>query len=196
MRRGTTSACAENTKLLYSGLGGLRNYLRVRGEYSAGLKGFSSCMELPPRARRILRLRPVARHLGGTTSACAENTGWGFTMATSHGNYLRVRGEYPIVAKEPCICLELPPRARRIQGSSLRENPQRGTTSACAENTAHMWASHRPRRNYLRVRGEYHHQQPPWPPNAELPPRARRIQIHFGNNATKIGTTSACAENT
>ena len=30
--------------------------------------------------------------------------------------------------------------------------------------------------NYLRVRGEY--------------------QIHFSNNSTKIGTTSACAENT
>ena len=30
---GTTSACAENTKLSYSDMGEIRNYLRVRGEY-------------------------------------------------------------------------------------------------------------------------------------------------------------------
>ena len=30
----------------------------------------------------------------GTTSACAENTLGLLSMATSHGNYLRVRGEY------------------------------------------------------------------------------------------------------
>ena len=31
--KGTTSACAENTVLLFLGGGVLRNYLRVRGEY-------------------------------------------------------------------------------------------------------------------------------------------------------------------
>ena len=50
--------------------------------------------------------------------------------------------------------------------------------------------------NYLRVRGEYTAWACTSEISPELPPRARRIQIHFGNNSTKIGTTSACAENT
>ena len=33
--RGTTSACAENTKIRFRSLGRNRNYLRVRGEYIA-----------------------------------------------------------------------------------------------------------------------------------------------------------------
>ena len=71
---GTTSACAENTlegrpeTLIFW------NYLRVRGEYrgSGGLGCFS--WELPPRARRIPPKSTSQSPLGGTTSACAENT--------------------------------------------------------------------------------------------------------------------------
>ena len=71
---GTTSACAENT----FGTGRpeipTRNYLRVRGEYSATFAKTGTEGELPPRARRIRvwgknLLMPL-----GTTSACAENT--------------------------------------------------------------------------------------------------------------------------
>ena len=95
MRMGTTSACAENTcgEAVDSAKAG--NYLRVRGEYLCSSRRPNSFSELPPRARRI----PLATVQGvgrmGTTSACAENTfwGWGFTMAAR--NYLRVRGEYP-----------------------------------------------------------------------------------------------------
>ena len=32
-KQGTTSACAENTKMLLIDTGDVRNYLRVRGEY-------------------------------------------------------------------------------------------------------------------------------------------------------------------
>ncbi|VEI98266.1 Uncharacterised protein [Corynebacterium matruchotii] len=51
---GTTSACAENTNDLTNQLLKIRNYLRVRGEYTTieGKKAIKE--ELPPRARRIL----------------------------------------------------------------------------------------------------------------------------------------------
>ena len=95
----------------------------------------SSFTELPPRARRI-HVR-VGDHcvLGGTTSACAENTVCGGLVGEIDWNYLRVRGEY----------LNL--LIRHLDGE--------GTTSACAENTACARNLAANMRNYLRVRGEY-----------------------------------------
>ena len=71
---GTTSACAENTPQAWSHPCVSRNYLRVRGEYSAGTKEYDSNMELPPRARRIRHIPLCDINIKGTTSACAENT--------------------------------------------------------------------------------------------------------------------------
>ena len=71
-----------------------------------------------------------------------------------------------------------------------------GTTSACAENTLGGLGFFLGRRNYLRVRGEY----PTWWGmrgwGVELPPRARRIPVVHDMLGGKMGTTSACAENT
>ena len=54
-----------------------------------------------------------------------------------HGrNYLRVRGEYRLPRLVPRLETELPPRARRILGCCDLSTHPRGTTSACAENTA------------------------------------------------------------
>ena len=52
-KRGTTSACAENT--LHAPLRAhlMWNYLRVRGEYDTTLDLVHDQRELPPRARRI-----------------------------------------------------------------------------------------------------------------------------------------------
>ena len=50
------------------------NYLRVRGEYEVVLWFDKLNLELPPRARRILLGLQNIHLLGGTTSACAENT--------------------------------------------------------------------------------------------------------------------------
>ena len=50
--------------------------------------------------------------------------------------------------------------------------------------------------NYLRVRGEYPHQQQPGQYKRELPPRARRILGNPHAGVAVLGTTSACAENT
>ena len=111
---GTTSACAENTQLAESLVWHPGNYLRVRGEYRTHRATQPRTRELPPRARRILRETSGRGTQGGTTSACAENTfqilGWGRSV----WNYLRVRGEYGVQLRKPLICLELPPRARRI----------------------------------------------------------------------------------
>ena len=50
---GTTSACAENTRLGMDDMVSPGNYLRVRGEYQAGITVTCDLWELPPRARRI-----------------------------------------------------------------------------------------------------------------------------------------------
>jgi len=112
------------------------------------------------------------------------------------GNYLRVRGEYRVGPSASISCPELPPRARRIQVKYHGHIMDRGTTSACAENTASRIPKYHMTWNYLRVRGEYclAHCSMSFP--MELPPRARRIQPVLPKNWFVQGTTSACAENT
>ena len=93
-RRGTTSACAENTVGGIFLLTILGNYLRVRGEYAHDLALLGTTWELPPRARRILGHLMIGGVQFGTTSACAENTVESLGRSKNHRNYLRVRGEY------------------------------------------------------------------------------------------------------
>ena len=50
---GTTSACAENTRINFDRLTTIGNYLRVRGEYIRSRPPSLDRLELPPRARRI-----------------------------------------------------------------------------------------------------------------------------------------------
>ena len=71
---GTTSACAENTPHGYLAHPRSGNYLRVRGEYLAGVTLTAPPLELPPRARRIPSKVFSSSSVKGTTSACAENT--------------------------------------------------------------------------------------------------------------------------
>ena len=133
--RGTTSACAENTKPEGINTKTHGNYLRVRGEYMVSRNAPCITTELPPRARRI----PVGENVGfyahGTTSACAENTRRRRWKRNPLGNYLRVRGEYEYPEDWLSGGRELPPRARRIPNPFAAVSDRRGTTSACAENT-------------------------------------------------------------
>ena len=174
----------------------MRNYLRVRGEYRSRSSGVRSRPELPPRARRIPLPAVGGERHPGTTSACAENTAIFWLGKPRHGNYLRVRGEYGHFLAWQTAAWELPPRARRIHALPLTQFPQRGTTSACAENTYGKKHVILAMRNYLRVRGEYPVDAPLPPAWAELPPRARRIQPPLARASIASGTTSACAENT
>ena len=91
---------------------------------------------------------------------------------------------------------ELPPRARRIPDTLTEDGFEWGTTSACAENTSVMRATLYTSRNYLRVRGEYYSRASHAGLMMELPPRARRIHFSASAGGHRVGTTSACAENT
>ena len=157
----------------------------MRGEYSwiafwAGLP-----WELPPRARRIPRQAPPTVTLSGTTSACAENTALNREPSGEAWNYLCVRGEYSFAVVVFSLVGELPPRARRIRGGEGREGVHRGTTSACAENTWPGLPSRLPKRNYLRVRGEYSTRHRWGFARVELPPRARRIHLYFDQTCVR-----------
>ena len=174
----------------------MRNYLRVRGEYSGIPVGQSMLTELPPRARRIPQRQDTPRDIPGTTSACAENTIGASSRPPAQRNYLRVRGEYRTTPPSEDDWGELPPRARRIPLPTSGSVFFVGTTSACAENTTLGFGDLGKCWNYLRVRGEYG--PPPGLPHyqTELPPRARRIHVKINDRARFYRTTSACAENT
>ena len=132
-----------------------RNYLRVRGEYSAVLRSETGSRELPPRARRIRGVCGSRARPPGTTSACAENTCVLSGSGRKARNYLRVRGEYTNLLVSTTHPLELPPRARRIPAGVAMAGGEPG--------------------NYLRVRGEYACRVVRFILFLELPPRARRI---------------------
>ena len=91
---GTTSACAENTRVSICAANDHRNYLRVRGEYAQAHRLGILAVELPPRARRIPAHLLSLYRIRGTTSACAENT--------------------TVEELNRKLAVELPPRARRI----------------------------------------------------------------------------------
>ena len=107
-----------------------------------------------------------------------------------------MRGEYWSGMRWIADCEELPPRARRILLANEFDLRPRGTTSACAENTGRNGRSTHQGRNYLRVRGEYKSTSSLIGRCRELPPRARRILPDTAWTGLRIGTTSACAENT
>ena len=151
----------------------------MRGEYQAGVNKCSTHSELPPRARRIPAGAKLGGLNGGTTSACAENTAVFGLAEGGLGNYLRVRGEYPLYTCPMPFTGELPPRARRIRAEIRRMYSWIGTTSACAENTGKEVVTMSNRRNYLRVRGEYMVRSLRLALSLELPPRARRILGEF-----------------
>ena len=147
----------------------------MRGEYPFVPPDSILVPELPPRARRILQRAGQVSVGGGTTSACAENTFIELAIAGYIRNYLRVRGEYFTAFTQSGSCRELPPRARRIPTRENLIQQNRGTTSACAENTGGCLVLILHDGNYLRVRGEYRSKHVTRTHVVELPPRARRI---------------------
>ena len=172
---GTTSAHAENTYRIGRSHPMGRNYLRVRGEYSACSGSRRDISELPPRTRRIRQPSRVFSSSNGTTSAYAENTAYHPKENHLCRNYLRVRGEYNARNTSGKNRGELPPRTRRIRKSFKSLADTSGTTSAYAENTLSRVADIFGMRNYLRVRGEYTSVESRDLSRRELPPRARRI---------------------
>ena len=133
---GITSACAEKRRTPRAGFDSIRNYLRMRGEEVAGVAGLNPILELPPHARRRVRIAAESSVQGGITSACAEKSWLNKHKEFLSGNYLRMRGEEDDPQPENLDSGELPPHARRRARS-----PPYSTSS---------------RRNYLRMRGEEH----------------------------------------
>ena len=111
-------------------------------------------------------------------------------------NYLRMRGEYTLMAGWYVNMGELPPHARRILRHQYLPDNGCGTTSACAENTTSVTWTRSNGWNYLRMRGEYLDTYHRIVAALELPPHARRIHNKTLNRELCNGTTSACAENT
>ena len=107
-----------------------------------------------------------------------------------------MRGEYRKDGRIENLWPELPPHARRIRGVNPARRIIRGTTSACAENTEASHCLHEFHRNYLRMRGEYLMLVGSLWIRVELPPHARRIPGVLQDPRQRLGTTSACAENT
>ena len=193
---GTTSACAENTLVIFASDLSTGNYLRVRGEYLARPFVAVEYEELPPHTRRIPDKKIAQLQAEGTTSAHAENTGGYDYPIGFDGNYLRTRGEYPLPRGGEVGVKELPPHTRRIQPESHLKTGRNGTTSAHAENTQQLRVTDRIKRNYLRTRGEYPVVDDTLTMLMELPPHTRRILRHAGSLIRCQGTTSAHAENT
>ena len=168
----------------------------MRGEYCTAFDTSREASELPPHARRILGEAVALEQQDGTTSACAENTGFPLCGGAPIRNYLRMRGEYRGRSRAPVPTWELPPHARRIPGNQGFDRAQDGTTSACAENTKPAPPRACSSGNYLRMRGEYAYRRSRREKKPELPPHARRIPHNKYSRDSRKGTTSACAENT
>ena len=107
-----------------------------------------------------------------------------------------MRGEYFDGFRHRFGHWELPPHARRIQLHPRKPPTTSRTTSACAENTSFSGVGLPFDWNYLRMRGEYEEYAAAERVHPELPPRARRIHAFYLVAVEKLGTTSACAENT
>ena len=130
---GNTSACAEK-RVHRGGLGtGTRKYLRVRGEEPVLSATSSPHWEIPPRARRRVKIAIPAIPVWGNTSACAEKRRILFLAPLIFWKYLRVRGEEMVFSRRSRRRAEIPPRARRRASAPQISVIAIGNTSACAE---------------------------------------------------------------
>ena len=109
---------------------------------------------------------------------------------------LRVRGG-DVTTREPSApVVGRSPRARRRLGGELRVNRQRGSISACAEETTRPPGSGANRRVDLRVRGGDERLAAQGQVNQGRSPRARRRHQRGDGSLGCHGSISACAEET
>ncbi len=132
---GNTSACSEKScgQVASTPLAG--KYLRMRGEKTRTITGWTYWTEIPPHARRRAILRKPGRII--------------------HRKYLRMRGEEPLRTFDPILkrkylrmrgeegswlhgcdpIPEIPPHARRRAYLRGLQHRNMGNTSACAEKS-------------------------------------------------------------
>ena len=112
VRRGITSACAEQTCGVPVQCLPARDYLRVCGADWSMVRSETDPGGLPPRVRsRRIGLRP-ARAGRGITSACAEQTSLMDSTLMLCKDYLRVCGADSCTCDLQRVVLGLPPRVR------------------------------------------------------------------------------------
>ena len=151
---GITSACAEKRYDYFYRNYGHWNYLRMRGEETAGRDSSARAWELPPHARRRVGVPSEFKQFHGITSACAEKSNPNRYRTLDRGNYLRMRGEEISTRAPRANREELPPHARRRALALFIVQRVFGITSACAEKSGICHIRARSIRNYLRMRGE------------------------------------------
>src|SRR5699024_2546842 len=98
----------------------------------------SKCREIPPRVRRRGRFVLSPGLIFGNTSACAEKRRHTRAIATAPGKYLRVCGEEAPYQSHCHRSREIPPRVRRRDWTTVKDNFNIGNTSACAEKRARI----------------------------------------------------------
>ena len=146
----------------------------MRGEEFSISCAIAEYRELPPHARRRVTQKQMANLFDGITSACAEKSTDEMMSPIFAWNYLRMRGEEGDTLTRGLFDRELPPHARRRGEIVINIDGVEGITSACAEKSRPNFSYPRPKRNYLRMRGEENRRQITSTYFGELPPHARR----------------------
>ena len=193
---GITSACAEQTEADATPTTPERDHLRVCGADDHGFAMMADGAGSPPRVRSR-RCRVVVGLRGcGITSACAEQTACTRSPSAPHWDHLRVCGaDTPKQQLRP-LTEGSPPRVRSRLSLRRVHLIQVGITSACAEQTNNIHRPYQSGRDHLRVCGADSHYTRQIIRRSGSPPRVRSRLMVPDCEATSVGITSACAEQT
>ena len=133
--RRITPAYAGNTSLHLFHTDIIRDYPRIRGEYSMVPMPGDCLMGLPPHTRGIQHLLLVFQVSHGITPAYAGNTSFVSLAQGAFGDYPRIRGEYFVYNPIVSYCGGLPPHTRGIHVNVVHVYEAEGITPAYAGNT-------------------------------------------------------------
>ena len=194
-----TSACAEQTETHNRARFHVWDHLRVCGADRSRANVLGDEEGSPPRVRSRRHPQSVCQHIGGITSACAEQTSMRRSVHSMRRDHLRVCGADLPVHRVNGVELGSPPRVRSrpvIAIIQFRANGNRGITSACAEQTPVSPALGAGVRDHLRVCGADSCLIQDLSGFGGSPPRVRSRRAVQGRQARPGGITSACAEQT
>ncbi len=195
-QRRSISACAEETAWIRL-CGVVRQVdLRVRGGDTAPARGDADVVGRSPRARRRQAPDGLTGLLMGSISACAEETTKDIHQQAANEVDLRVRGGDGGVERNVASATGRSPRARRRPQVLEADGIDRGSISACAEETERWRLAQQLPRVDLRVRGGDSSSVASTQPSSGRSPRARRRQTIAAAGTTVPRSISACAEET
>ena len=132
---GITSACAEQTSIIFPTPREPRDHLRVCGADEDDCLPNRNNRGSPPRVRSRHRQGRDEVHGGRITSACAEQTRTSSRTTTSSRDHLRVCGADALMESRPATMVGSPPRVRSRPLHAGGDAGHVGITSACAEQT-------------------------------------------------------------